>query len=71
MHHQAVDKLGANLLASGVAEDGVVEFIESTEADRFIIGLQGHIERARLSLPRFKRVFRMLVDESRDTMRAR
>jgi putative glutamine amidotransferase len=67
-HHQAVDKLGENLVVSGVAEDGIIEFIESSEAGRFIVGLQGHVERARLSLPKFRGIFRRFIDESRAAM---
>ena len=42
-HHQAVKKLGKNLIISGLARDGIVESIESTEHD-WCIGVQWHPE---------------------------
>ena len=42
-HHQAVNKLGKNLIINGVAPDGIVESIESTEHD-WCIGVQWHPE---------------------------
>jgi len=42
-HHQAVSKLGKNLIISGLARDGIVESIESTEHD-WCIGVQWHPE---------------------------
>ena len=42
-HHQAVNKLGKNLIISGLARDGIVESIESAEHD-WCIGVQWHPE---------------------------
>lgn len=42
-HHQAVNQLGKNLIVSGVASDGIIESIESTEHD-WCIGVQWHPE---------------------------
>ncbi|MGM8213822.1 gamma-glutamyl-gamma-aminobutyrate hydrolase family protein [Virgibacillus sp. W0430] len=42
-HHQSVRQLGDTLIISGVASDGVIEAIESTE-DQFILGVQWHPE---------------------------
>jgi putative glutamine amidotransferase len=42
-HHQSVGRLGKELSASAVAEDGVVEAIEAPAAD-FCIGVQWHPE---------------------------
>ena len=42
-HHQAVNKLGKNLIISGLASDGIIESIESTEHD-WCIGVQWHPE---------------------------
>ena len=42
-HHQAVNKLGKNLIISGLARDGIIESIESTELD-WCIGVQWHPE---------------------------
>jgi putative glutamine amidotransferase len=42
-HHQAVDKVGKNLITSATAPDGVIEAIESTIHD-FAIGVEWHPE---------------------------
>ncbi|MFP4016511.1 MAG: gamma-glutamyl-gamma-aminobutyrate hydrolase family protein [Halanaerobiales bacterium] len=42
-HHQAIKGVGDSLKISALAEDGVVEAIESRE-DRFILGVQWHPE---------------------------
>ncbi|MSP38961.1 MAG: gamma-glutamyl-gamma-aminobutyrate hydrolase family protein [Deltaproteobacteria bacterium] len=42
-HHQAVKRLGKGLIANAVADDGIVEAIESTR-HRFAIGVQWHPE---------------------------
>lgn len=47
LHHQAVDPkgLGRGLRAVATAPDGVVEATESTDPDRFLIGVQWHPEK--------------------------
>jgi len=42
-HHQAIDKLGKNLIASGYANDGVVECIEHIK-HKWCLGIQWHPE---------------------------
>jgi len=42
-HHQSVNQLGKNLIVSGMASDGIIESIESTEHD-WCIGVQWHPE---------------------------
>jgi putative glutamine amidotransferase len=44
-HHQAVDAPGPGLRVSARAADGVVEAIESSAPERFVLGLQWHPER--------------------------
>lgn len=46
-HHQAVDPadVGKGLRAVAVSPDGVVEATESTDPDRFLIGVQWHPEK--------------------------
>lgn len=42
-HHQAVDTLGQNLVATAWAEDGTIEAIEHPD-ERFVLGVQWHAE---------------------------
>ena len=43
-HHQAIGKIGSHLRATARAKDGVIECIEDTRADRFVLGVQWHPE---------------------------
>lgn len=43
-HHQAVSALGRDLQITARADDGVIEAIESTRPDHFVVGLQFHPE---------------------------
>jgi len=44
-HHQAADTLGGSLRAVAESEDGVIEAVETTDPDRFLIGVQWHPEK--------------------------
>ena len=45
LHHQAIKKLGNNLIVSSVAEDGVIESIEIDQKNHpFCVGVQWHPE---------------------------
>lgn len=48
MHHQALKALAPSLKATGFAEDGVIEAVESV-SDHYIVGIQGHPEWLMLS----------------------
>jgi putative glutamine amidotransferase len=43
-HHQAVEMLGANLVATAWSSDGVIEALEDPRPDRFVIAVQWHPE---------------------------
>ncbi len=43
-HHQAIRKVGDNLTATAVANDGVIECIEDVRKDRWVVGVQWHPE---------------------------
>jgi putative glutamine amidotransferase len=62
-HHQAVERLGAEMRPVAYAEDGVIEAIEGTNG-RFVIGLQWH-EEFHLDDRRASAVFAALVDAAR------
>jgi putative glutamine amidotransferase len=61
LHHQAVDKLGDNLVISARSEDGVVEGLEFTDK-KFILGVQSHPEALTDVEPRWQRLFKAFVD---------
>lgn len=64
-HHQAIETLGKELVATAWAPDGIVEAVEDPRGDRFVVGVQWHPElgweRDELSLALFKR----FIDEAR------
>ncbi len=43
-HHQAIETVGANLKATAWASDGLIEALEDTRPDRFVLGVQWHPE---------------------------
>lgn len=57
VHHQGIDRLGAGLQVSAYSEDGVPEIIESNDANRFVIGIQGHPEKTRTNLKKYEKIF--------------
>jgi putative glutamine amidotransferase len=58
-HHQAIETLGRELVATAWAPDGIIEAVEDPRSDRFILGVQWHPElgweRDKLSQALFKR----------------
>ena len=43
-HHQALETLGRELVATAWAADGLVEAVEDPRSDRFVLGVQWHPE---------------------------
>lgn len=43
-HHQAIETLGADLVATAWSSDGVIEAIEDPRPDRFVLAVQWHPE---------------------------
>jgi putative glutamine amidotransferase len=65
-HHQSVDTPGDGLrVVARSLEDGVIEAVEGTAEDQFVLGVQWHPERMWRDDPASREVFRVLVEESR------
>src|SRR5436190_610802 len=43
-HHQAIENVGRELVATAWASDGIVEAVEDPRSDRFVLGVQWHPE---------------------------
>jgi putative glutamine amidotransferase len=43
-HHQAIDRLGAGLVATANAPDGVIEGVESADTNEWLVAVQWHPE---------------------------
>jgi gamma-glutamyl-gamma-aminobutyrate hydrolase PuuD len=43
-HHQAVEKVGRELVATAWTSDGMIEAVEDSRPDRFAMGVQWHPE---------------------------
>jgi len=59
-HHQAIDRLGAGVTATGRAEDGVVEAIE-VAGEAWVLGVQWELQESWKEDPRQLDVFRAFV----------
>jgi len=68
-HHQAVDRLGADLLVTAVAGDGVIEAVEHRHGD--IVAVQWHPEDRHASSATDAALFVDLVDRARKRMDSR
>lgn len=64
MHHQGVKRLGADLVASAIAPDGLIEAVELPGED-FVVGVQWHPEMLEEKDPRTRDLFRAFVDAAR------
>ncbi len=61
MHHQGVRDVGAGLVVSAIAPDGLVEGVEGANG-RYVVGVQWHPEALTDSQPSAKRLFEEFVD---------
>jgi putative glutamine amidotransferase len=64
-HHQAIETLGRELVATAWASDGLVEAVEDPRSDRFVLGVQWHPELAWERDRMSQALFRRFVDEAR------
>lgn len=74
-HHQAIEKLGRNLVATAWASDGLIEAVEDPDQERFVLGVQWHPELGwkedRLSQALFDRFIAAARDYVRKTENSR
>jgi putative glutamine amidotransferase len=64
-HHQAIETLGRELVATAWASDGLVEAVEDPRDDRFVLGVQWHPELAWHRDPLSQALFSRFVEEAR------
>ena len=62
-HHQAIDRLGANLVVAATATDGVIEAIEA-DSPTWLVGVQWHPEVTAADDPTQQGLFDALVAEA-------
>jgi putative glutamine amidotransferase len=67
-HHQAIETLGADLVATAWSSDGVIEAVEDPRADRFVIAVQWHPELGWQSDRFSQRLFNSFVAHARETV---
>ncbi len=60
-HHQAIDKVGRKLTATAWASDGVVEAVEDSRPERFVLGVQWHPEMGWKTDPLSQRLFNSFI----------
>lgn len=67
-HHQAVKRLGNQVVSSATAPDGVVEAIEST-AHLFAVGVQWHPEFMFTTIPAHMGIYKAFIQRAREHRR--
>jgi putative glutamine amidotransferase len=66
-HHQSVDRVGSGLRAvAKCPDDGIIEALEGTDLDHFVLAVQWHPERSFDDDERSRRLFSGLIDAARD-----
>jgi putative glutamine amidotransferase len=69
-HHQAIETLGANLVATAWATDGIIEAVEDPRPDRFVVAVQWHPELGWERDALSQRLFEAFVAEASKTTEA-
>ncbi|HET8783750.1 MAG TPA: gamma-glutamyl-gamma-aminobutyrate hydrolase family protein, partial [Pyrinomonadaceae bacterium] len=67
-HHQAIETLGAHLVATAWSSDGVIEAIEDPRAGRFVIAVQWHPELGWHNDTFSQRLFSSFVAHARESV---
>lgn len=63
-HHQAIETLGADLIATAWSTDGVIEALEDPRPDRFVVAVQWHPELGWERDPISQRLFETFVTQA-------
>ncbi len=63
-HHQAIETLGADLIATAWTTDGIIEALEDPRPDRFVVAVQWHPELGWERDPISQRLFAAFVTEA-------
>ena len=69
-HHQAIETLGADLVATAWSTDGIIEALEDPRPDRFIVAVQWHPELGWERDAISQRLFATFVTEAAKTTEA-
>ena len=63
-HHQAIESIGADLIATAWTTDGVIEAMEDPRPDRFVLAVQWHPEMGWESDGLSQRLFQTFINEA-------
>ena len=61
-HHQAADSIGSGLRVVARCEDGIIEAVEGTSPDHFVVAVQWHPERSVDNDAASRAIFRALIE---------
>lgn len=64
-HHQAIENTGDGLRIVARSDDGVIEAVESTSPDHFVLGIQWHPERTFDEEPSSRAIFERFLEAAR------
>ena len=66
-HHQAVESVGAHLVATAWTNDGIIEALEDPRPERFVMAVQWHPELGWEQDQLSQRLFKSFVNQARNT----
>ena len=65
-HHQSADEIGEGLrVVARCAEDGIIEALEGTSPDHFVLAVQWHPERSVEDDGASRAIFKALIEQAR------